>query len=101
MTTRTRPTNSLVRLHTNSQDFRVARGQGDFSLEKNAWKYRALLLGPSFAFGWAANFEDSFAAQLEKRIEQAGFAGQRDVEIINAGVTRTGRHWATVWLRRR
>ena len=34
-------------------------------------------------------------------LEQAGFAGQRDVEIINAGVTRTGRHWATAWLRRR
>ena len=75
-----------VGLHTNSQGFRVAQGQGDFPVVKDASKYRVMLLGPSFAFGWAADFEDSFAAQLEKQLEEARFAGQRDVEVLNAGV---------------
>jgi hypothetical protein len=45
-----------------------------------------VLLGPSFAFGWGVNHEDSFAAKLEEILEKNNYAGGRDIEIINAGV---------------
>ncbi len=75
-----------VRLHTNSQGFRGPEGQGTFPIDKQASSYRVMLLGPSFAFGWAADFKDSFAGQLEAMLEASGFADGRDVEILNAGV---------------
>jgi len=75
-----------VRLYTNSQGMRVSKDREEFAIEKDPACYRVMLLGPSFAFGWAADFEDSFAHRLETYLEASGFAAGRDIEIINAGV---------------
>lgn len=75
-----------VQLYTNSQGMRVSKDREEFAIQKDPSRYRVMLLGPSFAFGWAASFEDSFAHRLETYLEAAGFASGRDVEIINAGV---------------
>ncbi len=75
-----------ARLYTNREGFRVSEKREEFSLDKDPSRYRIVLLGPSFAFGWAADFEDSFAARLEETLESVGLARGRDVEIINAGV---------------
>ena len=75
-----------VQLYTNSQGMRVSKDREEFTVETDPSRYRVMLLGPSFAFGWAASFEDSFAHKLETYLEASGFAGGRDIEIINAGV---------------
>ena len=43
-------------------------------------------LGPSFAFGWGVDYEQSFAGVLEKLLQDRGFAGGKKIEIINAGI---------------
>jgi len=72
-------------IYTNSQGFRVSENREEFPDEKSPDAFRVLLMGPSFGFGWAANFEESFAAQLETLLEQQGFSGG-NVEVINASV---------------
>jgi lysophospholipase L1-like esterase len=72
-------------LYTNSQGFRVSRAREEYAPGRDAGHYRVLLLGPSFAFGWGVNHEDTFAAQLQRMLNDAAFA-ERPVEIINRGV---------------
>jgi hypothetical protein len=55
-------------------------------VEKDPSKYRILLLGPSFAFGWAVNHEDAFATLLKEDLEAARFESGRPIEVINRGV---------------
>lgn len=66
-------------LRVPNADVRVAR-------DKAEGAFRILLLGPSFAYGWGVNYEDSFVAQVEDRLESQGYRDGRDVEIVNAGV---------------
>jgi hypothetical protein len=73
-------------LRTNSQGFRVADPDVEYAHEKDPSRYRIMLLGPSFAYGWGVNYEDSFGAKLEAALERAGFADGKDIELINAGV---------------
>ncbi|MCA9210010.1 MAG: hypothetical protein KDA55_16745, partial [Planctomycetales bacterium] len=75
-----------VQLHTNRAGMRVSSHGEEFAFTKDPSKYRIMLLGPSFAFGWAADFKDCFAAQLESMLESAGFADGKDIELLNAGV---------------
>ena len=75
-----------AQLYTNAQGFRVPSPGIEYDLEKDPAKYRVMLMGPSFAYGHAVNYEDSFAARLEESLERQGFADARDVELINAGV---------------
>lgn len=73
-------------LYTNSEGFRTSRFHEEYSLDKDDSRFRILLLGPSFAFGWGVNYEDAFANQLKNYLEAGGFAAGRKVEVINAGV---------------
>lgn len=75
-----------VAVHTNSQGLRVSPAHEEYAIGRDDSRYRILLLGPSFAFGWGVNYEDSFAALLQKRLTDAGFAGGRTIEVINHGV---------------
>ena len=45
-----------------------------------------MLLGDSFAFGWGVNYELSFAGVLQQLLQERGFAGDKKIEIIDAGV---------------
>jgi hypothetical protein len=45
-----------------------------------------MLLGASFAFGWGVDYAQSFAGVLEKLLQDRGFAGGKQIEIINAGI---------------
>src|SRR5262249_24905248 len=53
---------------------------------KPASIYRIMVLGPSFAFGWGVDYELSFAGVLQQLLQERGFAGEKKIEIINAGV---------------
>lgn len=73
-------------IFTNSQGFRVSEQREEYPLAKPPATCRVLLLGPSFAFGWGVNYEETLAARLENLLEQGRFSGGRNVEVINAGV---------------
>lgn len=76
-------------LYTNSEGFRVSDAREEYAIPKDPHKRRIMLLGPSFAFGWGVNYEDTFATHLEALLEAKASDG-RDVEIINAGVPSLG-----------
>ena len=73
-------------VYTNSQGFRIAGDKFAYELARDDGRYRIMLLGPSFAFGWGVNHEDTFAARLEQILQEQGYANDRLVELINAGV---------------
>jgi hypothetical protein len=69
------------RIFTNSEGLRVPRRTMEYEHAKASDAMRVLLLGPSFAFGWGVNYEQSFAARLAEWL---------DIEVINAGVPALG-----------
>jgi hypothetical protein len=85
--------------YTNSQGFRVARGGGDYPRTPEPDTRRVMLLGPSFAYGWGVDHEQTFAHQLEQLLQRAGWADGRRVEVINAGVPSLGIARQLEWFR--
>lgn len=86
--------------YTNSRGLRVPRPDLEHQLGRSADRYRILLLGPSFAFGWAVDYEETFASQLEHLLNEREFAGgDREVDVINAGVNSLGVAQGLRWLR--
>jgi hypothetical protein len=77
-------------VYTNSVGFRVPSPGVEYSLEKDPSTYRIMLLGPSFAFGWGVNYEETFAAKLSVLLNEGRFGGGHKIEIINAGVPSMG-----------
>ena len=73
-------------IYTNSRGFRVSGSREEYTTGRDPSRYRIMILGPSFAFAWGVDFEDSFAARLEQLLEAGGYAQGRDVEIVNAGI---------------
>lgn len=53
-----------------------------------------LFLGPSFAFGWGVNYEESYAGLTDRAMRRDG----RTVEVIDAGVPAQPMGWALCWL---
>jgi hypothetical protein len=72
--------------HTNAAGLRVPEPAREYAAQKDPETFRVLLLGPSFAFGWGVDWEESFAGHLGAFLEEGGFAGGRRVEVVNAGV---------------
>ena len=81
-----RTTEFAAWFYNNADGFRVPRPGVEYSRQKRGDAYRIMLLGPSFAYGWGVDYEDSIGAVLERDLEARGYAGGRDVEIIDAGV---------------
>ncbi|HYC48814.1 MAG TPA: hypothetical protein VED01_25325 [Burkholderiales bacterium] len=79
-----------VQLYTNSQGFRTSAARAQYRPVKDESTYRILLLGPSFAFGWGVNYEETFGSRLEGYLKEAKFANGRRIELINAGVPALG-----------
>jgi len=83
---------------TNSRGLRVPRPGVEYPLGRSPDRRRVLLLGPSFAFGWAVDYEESFAAELERLLAERGFGQGRRVEVVNAGVNSLGTAAQLRWL---
>jgi len=73
-------------IYTNSDGFRVSNAQEEYEKQKPKDTFRILLLGPSFAFGWGVNFEQTFGAQLQKLLTEASFVDGSRIEVLNHGV---------------
>jgi hypothetical protein len=73
-------------LHTNSQGFRVSKEFEEYPREKAPATFRILLLGPSFAYGWGVDYEDTFGVQLQHILKGSHFAPGRSIEVLNHGV---------------
>ncbi len=86
-------------IYTNGQGLRVPEGHGDYPLEKPAGTERVLLLGPSFAFGWGVNYEETFAARLEALLNEQRAAQNQRIEVIDAGVPSMGPGMNLDWFR--
>jgi len=73
-------------IFTNSEGFRVSSAHEEYGKGKPDNRFRILLLGPSFAFGWGVNYEDTFGAQLQQILRTRHFAKGAKIEILNHGV---------------
>ena len=86
-------------IRTNGQGFRIPADGADYPLAKSAETERVLLLGPSFAFGWGVNYDETFAAHLQKLLNKDRPGDQRAVDIIYAGVPSMGPALNLDWYR--
>jgi hypothetical protein len=75
-----------IDLFTNSHGFRTSKRHEEYALGRDPSRYRIMLLGPSFAFGWGVNHEQTFAAQVPEMLAKKGFGDGRTLELINRGV---------------
>jgi len=70
----------------NKAGYRVPRPDVEYTVAKPANTYRVMILGPSFAFGWGVDYEFSFAGVLQQLLRERGYAREKKIEVINAGV---------------
>jgi lysophospholipase L1-like esterase len=75
-----------IDVFTNSRGFRTSKEHEEYAAGRDPSRYRILLLGPSFAFGWGVNHEQTFAGQLPAMLADKGFGEGRKLELINRGV---------------
>lgn len=85
---------------TNSQGFRVPHEDVFYSYEKPEDVFRVMLLGPSFAFGWAADYKDAYSTRLKMFLEERSGAEQKKIEVINAGVPGMSTNHSITWYER-
>jgi hypothetical protein len=81
-------------IYTNSQGMRTDSRRLDVSIEKPEGVYRILLLGPSFAFGWGSDFEETYATLIGELLRKTGL----DVEVVNLGTPAQGPAAQLCWL---
>jgi hypothetical protein len=86
--------------YVNQAGFRVPRPDVEYILAKPSNTYRVMLLGPSFAFGWGVDFELSFAGVLPQLLQERGFAREKKIEIINAGIPAMSVRPQLAWFER-
>ncbi|MHA1268114.1 MAG: alginate O-acetyltransferase AlgX-related protein [Candidatus Helarchaeota archaeon] len=90
-----------ITIYTNSQGFRVSENCEEYPIQRDFSKFRIMLLGPSFAFGWGVNYEDSFAAKLKEILEDNNSNLGRNIEIINAGVPSLSDFRQLIWFKKK
>jgi len=89
-----------TRYYVNQAGFRVPRPELEYTLSKSDNTYRVMILGPSFAYGWGVEYEQSFAGVLHRLLQERSFARERKVEIINAGVPAMPTGAQVSWFKR-
>jgi len=73
-------------IYTNGEGFRVSATHEEYQTGRPDTHYRILLIGPSFAFGWGVNYEDTFAVHLQHFLRSRQFANGKHIEVLNHGV---------------
>lgn len=85
--------------YTNEQGLRVPKGQPAYPQAPPPGTKRILLLGPSFAYGWGVDYDETFGHLLERTLEREGWGDGSRVELINAGVPSLGAGPHLSWFR--
>lgn len=83
-----------TRIYTNSLGLRTDASQREYASPKPDDVYRILVTGPSFAFGWGAEYEDIFPTLLEERLHVPG----KRVEVMNLGTPAQGSAHQLCWI---
>jgi hypothetical protein len=83
-----------VTYFTNSQGLRTDSQRKDIKKVKPDNTYRILFLGPSFTFGWANNYEDTYVSIISENITAAG----KNIEIMNLGTPAQPINYQFCWL---
>jgi hypothetical protein len=83
-----------VTYYTNSQGLRTNSERKDINIDKPDNTYRILFLGPSFPFGWANNYEDTYVSVISENITAVG----KDIEIMNLGTPGQPINYQFCWL---
>lgn len=86
-------------LYTNSQGLRVSAPGEEYAPGPDPSHHRILLMGPSFAYGWGVDFEQTYGDQLQRLLNEAGYGNGRPVQVINAGVPSMGPAGNLAWFR--
>ncbi len=84
-----------ARYRTDEQGLRMAGGEPPLTVAKSNDVFRVLMFGPSFAFGWGVEYEDSYAWQIAHQLRVPG----RRVELINLGTPSQRPSFQLRWLR--
>jgi hypothetical protein len=79
--------------YTNAQGFRTDAGQKATAVEKPRDTYRVMYLGPSFAFGWGVDFEQSYAYLISNALR----VPNKRIECINVGTPAQPMNYQLAW----
>jgi len=83
-----------VTYYTNSQGLRTDSQRKEINIDKPASTYRILFLGPSFTFGWANNYEDTYVSIISEAIDVVG----KDIQVMNLGTPGQPISYQLCWL---
>lgn len=81
-------------IHTNSIGLRTGPDHHEYAEPKPSDVYRILVLGPSFAFGWGADYEEIFPTLLEQSLD----GGDKRIEVMNLGTPAQGVEAQLCWV---
>lgn len=85
-----------VTVYTNDQGLRTDRRRAPLQFERRENGVdRLLFLGPSYAFGWGNEYEDSYAALIGAGLQALG----RRVEVVNLGTPAQTSAMQLCWLK--
>lgn len=85
-----------IDIFTNSIGLRTDRSHREYPIEKPPDVYRILVTGPSFAFGWGADYDDIFPTLIERNL----LVPNRRVEVMNLGTPSQGSAHQLCWLQK-
>jgi hypothetical protein len=86
-------------IHTNGHGFRTSAAHEEPPRAKPPGVRRILLLGPSFAFGWGVDHEETFLERLRERLLREGALSADSLQVLNAGVPALGPVQQLAWFR--
>jgi hypothetical protein len=84
-----------VQYYSNAQGMRTTAKHEAVQVEKPKDVYRVLMLGASFAFGWGADYENTYAYIIGQNLHVPG----RRVEIVNLGTPSQPVCYQLRWLK--
>lgn len=86
-----------INVHTDSRGFRTDAAHSEIPVEKPDDVYRVLFTGPSFTFGWGADYEDIYPTLIGRSLHVPG----KRVEILNIGTPAQGPAHQLCWIQAR
>jgi len=84
-----------VTYYTNNQGLRTDSSMKEIKEQKDEKTYRILFLGPSFAFGWANDYKDSYVEIIGENLNLKG----TKIEVMNLGTPGQPINYQLCWFK--